>query len=182
MAYQVPQFDDAKDKWSSYYIRVESYFKDNDIVYDAKKKSASHLGTGFEAYRRTSGRCASRKVTYAEAVTILKTFYAPTPNEIAGSLKFFTRIQREEESAQQFIVELRRLADKCNFGAMLKRLLRDRIVCGIHCRDVQKALLFHPKLTLQEAENIVLAAEAGRQGVQLMKQTGPKEEPELHRL
>nr|XP_050024285.1 uncharacterized protein K02A2.6-like [Dermacentor andersoni] len=46
---------------------------------------------------------------------------------------------------------------------MLNHLLRDRIVCGSRTSDVQKALLCHPKLTLQAAENIVLAAEAARQ-------------------
>ncbi|XP_075543771.1 uncharacterized protein LOC142578255 [Dermacentor variabilis] len=185
MAYQVPQSDDAKDKWSSYYITVESYFEGNDIVDDAKKRALLISALGSKPIDVLSGRCAPRKVnelTYVEAVTIVEEFYAPPPNEIAVSFKFFTRIQWEEESAQQFTVELRRLADKCNFGTMLNRLLRGRIVCGIRSSDVQKALLSHPKLTLQEAENIVLAAEAARQGVQLMKQTEPKEEPELHRL
>ncbi|XP_050033607.1 uncharacterized protein [Dermacentor andersoni] len=185
MAYQVPQFDDAKDNCSSYYIRVESYFEGNDIVDDAKKRALLISALGSKPIDVLSGRCAQwdvSELTYAEAVTILEEFYASPPNEIATSFKFFTRIQREEESAQQFIVELRRLADKSNFWTMLNRLLRDRIVCGIRSSEVQRALLSHPKLTLQEAENIVLAAEAAGHGVQLMKQTEPKEEPELHRL
>ncbi|KAM7290851.1 uncharacterized protein ISCGN_027438 [Ixodes scapularis] len=185
MTYQVPQFDETKDKWTSYIIRIESYFEGNGIMDDVKKRALLVSALGSRAIDILSGRCAPRKVkelTYSQAIEILEEFYAPRPNEIAESFKFFTRVQKEEESAQQFIVELRQLADKCNFGDMLDRMLRDKIVCGIRNIDVQKALLSRPKLTLQETENIVLAAEAARQGVKLMKPSDVKSEPELHKL
>ncbi|KAM7282581.1 laminin subunit alpha-1 [Ixodes scapularis] len=185
MTYQVPQFDETKDKWTSYIIRIESYFEGNGIMDDVKKRALLVSALGSRAIDILSGRCAPRKVkelTYSQAIEILEEFYAPRPNEIAESFKFFMRVQKEEESAQQFIVELRQLADKCNFGDMLDRMLRDKIVCGIRNIDVQKALLSRPKLTLQETENIVLAAEAARQGVKLMKPSDVKSEPELHKL
>lgn len=152
---------------------------------DVKKRALLVSALGSRAIDILSGRCAPRKVkelTYSQAIEILEEFYAPRPNEIAESFKFFTRVQKEEESAQEFIVELRQLADKCNFGDMLDRMLRDKIVCGVKNIDVQKAQLSRPKLTLQETENIVLAAEAARQGVKLMKPSDVKSEPELHKL
>lgn len=39
MAYQVPQFDDGKDKWASYTIRIEAYFEGNEIKEDSKKRA-----------------------------------------------------------------------------------------------------------------------------------------------
>ncbi|KAM7309895.1 hypothetical protein ISCGN_006878 [Ixodes scapularis] len=90
--------------------------------------------------------------------------------------------EKEEESAQEVIVELRQLADKYNFGDRLDRMLRDKIVCGIRNIDVQKALLSRPKLTLQETENIVLAAASARQSVKLMKPSDVKSGSELHKM
>ncbi|XP_049274248.1 uncharacterized protein K02A2.6 [Rhipicephalus sanguineus] len=184
MAYQVPPFDDGKDKWTSYVIRIESYFEGNNITEDAQKRALLVSALGSRSIDVLSGRCAPRKVnqlTYKEAVEILQSFYDPQPNEIAESFRFFTRVQNEDESAQQFIVELRRLADKCNFGDMLDRMLRDKIVCGIRSTELQKALLCRSRLTLKEAESMVLASEAAGQGIRLMKNVDVKTEPELHR-
>lgn len=132
-----------------------------------------------------SGRCAPRKVselTYKEVVTTSEDFYVPPPNERAESFKFYHRVQKEEESAQEFIVQLRRLADKCNFGTMLDRMIRDKIVCGIRDMDVQKLLLAQPKLTLEETESIVRAAETAAQDVKEIKQSESAETPELNKL
>ncbi|KAM7310736.1 hypothetical protein ISCGN_007644 [Ixodes scapularis] len=57
-------------------------------------------------------------MTYEKAVEVLEVFYAPKLKKIAESFKFFT-IAEEDESDQQFIVELRYLADKGNFGDRL---------------------------------------------------------------
>lgn len=185
MTGQMPQFDDANDKWTSYVIRIESYFEANGIVDDAKKRALLVSALGTKTIDVLSGRCAPRKVnqlSYEETVKFLEEFFAPKPNEIAESFKFFSRIQKEDESAQRFILELRSLADRCNFGEMLDRMLRDRIVCGIRSVETQRALLARPKLTLQEAENIVLAAEAAGLDAKLMKAPDVKVEPELHKL
>ncbi|XP_065304929.1 uncharacterized protein [Dermacentor albipictus] len=61
MAYQVPHFADAKDKWSSYYIRVESYFKGNDIVDDTKRRALLISALSSKPIDVLSGRCAPRK-------------------------------------------------------------------------------------------------------------------------
>ncbi|XP_072145673.1 uncharacterized protein [Dermacentor andersoni] len=61
MAYQVPQFDDAKDKWSSYYTRVESYFEGDGIVDDAKKRALLISALSSKPIDVLSGRCAPRK-------------------------------------------------------------------------------------------------------------------------
>ncbi|KAH9377857.1 hypothetical protein HPB48_020313 [Haemaphysalis longicornis] len=62
------------------------------------------------------------------------------------------------------------------------RMLRRQIVCEIRSVETQRALLARPKLTLQEADDIVLAAEAARQDAKLLKAADMKVEPELHKL
>lgn len=112
---------------------LESYFKGNSIVKDVKKRALLMLALGSRAIDVLSGRWAPRKfkeLTYAHAIEILVKFYAPRPNKIAEGFKLFTTVQNEDESSQQFIVELR-LHDKWEFGGRLDRILRNKIVCGI---------------------------------------------------
>lgn len=111
MAYQVLLFDNRKERWSSYVIRVESYFQGNNIVEDTQKRALLVLAPGSRSIDVLSGQCAPRKVnqlTYKEAVEILQGFFGPQLSEFAESFRFFTRVQDRYESVQQFIVELRR--------------------------------------------------------------------------
>ncbi len=41
----------------------------------------------------------------------------------------------------EYVAELRRLAQSCNYGATLEQMLRDRIVCGINDDRIQRRLL-----------------------------------------
>ncbi|KAH9368511.1 hypothetical protein HPB48_007250 [Haemaphysalis longicornis] len=81
--------------------------------------------------------------------------YAPKVNEIAASYALFRGSEKEGESAQDFIAEIRRLAEKCNFATSLERMLRDRIVCGVRDEDVRRNLLTQQKLTLEQAEGVL---------------------------
>ena len=48
----------------------------------------------------------------------------------------------------QFVAELRRLSEHCDFKATLDDMLRDRIVCGVRNSSVQRRLLAESGLTL----------------------------------
>ena len=65
----------------------------------------------------------------------------------------------EGESVHAFLVEIRRIADNCNFGSMLDHMRRDRIVCGVRSSILQKQLLAKRELTLEEAEALAVSAE-----------------------
>lgn len=88
------------------------------------------------------------------------------PNEISESFKFFHRCQQEGESVHAFIVAIRQIAHNCNFSTMLDRMIRDRIVCGVTSKNVQKQLLAKKDLNLQEAEALALAAESAERDSQ----------------
>ena len=51
----------------------------------------------------------------------------------------------------QFVVELKRLALKCEFGTFLEEALRDRLVCGLKSVQIQKKLLAERDLTFKKA-------------------------------
>lgn len=71
--------------------------------------------------------------------------------------RFFSRVRQPDETVADFIAELRRLAEDCNFANTLERMLQDRIVCSI---NNQKKLLAEKKLTYRRAVELAQGIEA----------------------
>ena len=65
-----------------------------------------------------------------------------------------------DKTITEYIVELRKLAAPCEFGACLNEALRDRLVCGIRSESIQKRLLSEAELPLTKAISIAQSMEA----------------------
>ena len=76
---------------------------------------------------------------YAELTAILKKQFAPKRLAISERYRFHTFLQAESTSVAEFAAQ--RLASTCNFGTHLPEALRDRFVCGLRSRAIQKWLL-----------------------------------------
>ncbi|XP_075550253.1 uncharacterized protein LOC142583647 [Dermacentor variabilis] len=180
MAHQLPDFEEGKDKWKPYLIKVEAYFEANAIEDSTKKRALLVAALNTHTIQVLAGKVAPRKpnaLTYEEVVEVLSEHYSPKRHEITESYKFFSRCQAEGEPVNEFLVDIRRIADNCNFGSALDRMIRDRIVCGIRSGALQKQLLAQRELTLQDAEAMALAAEAADSDVKEM--IGPATTPVL---
>ena len=55
--------------------------------------------------------------------------------------RFNSRLRKEGESVAAYMAELRRLAEHCNYGDTLDKMLRDRLVWGINDAGIQRKLL-----------------------------------------
>ena len=86
-------------------------------------------------------------------------FCVGTTNEIYESYKFYTRKQEQEETIDSYVAVLRKLAKTCNFKDP-ERMIRDRVVIGIHNDAVREKLLEQKDLTLDKATQICRAHEA----------------------
>ena len=75
----------------------------------------------------------------------------PKPILIAERFKFHRQNQHESETVAQFVVELKRLALKCEFETFLEDALRDRLLCGLKSVQIQKKLLAERDLTFKKA-------------------------------
>lgn len=171
-----PEFTDEEGTLPMYRVRLEAYFEAHGIEEPTKKRALLIASLTNSAVRVVQARCHPKKVnelSYEEVVGHLEDHYAPQVNEIAASYAFFRRSQQEGESAQDFIAEIRRLAEKCNFGTSLERMLRDRIVCGVRDEDVRRSLLTQRKLTLQQAEDFVVSAQEAAENAKSMKAAEP---------
>ncbi|XP_071491519.1 uncharacterized protein [Diadema antillarum] len=145
----IGEFNDKDGSWTQYVERMSHYFAANDISDGGKQRSILLSVCGASMYNLISSLCAPSKpgeLSYSELVTLVTNHREPKPSVIVQRFKFNTRVQKERESLAEYLAELKRLADYCEFGSMLKEMPRDRMVCGVRDERVQRRLLAEPDL------------------------------------
>ena len=155
-------FDPDTDDWTAYVERLESFFVTNDIK-DEKKVSILVTFLGAKAYELLRTIIAPVKPadqSYNDLVKAMQNHLDPKPLTITERFKFHQRNQKEGETIAQYLAELRKLSQHCEFGDKLDETLRDRLVCGVHSGQIQKRLLAEKELTLQKAIELAQGMEA----------------------
>lgn len=94
-------------------------------------------------------------------------------NTIYERYKFNNRFQEATETVDTYSAAIRTLADTCEFGALKEELIRDRIVCGISDKPLQRKLLQESSLTLEKCLNICRAAEAANSQLKQISHQSP---------
>ena len=165
-------FDAQRDDWTSYSKRFLKYFTANKV--EGAEKRRAILFSVAVTYQLIRDLVAPKKPTEktsGELVTVVQRHYQPRPSVIVQRLKFNLRAQQLSESVATFISELGRLAEHCRYGKSLKKMLRDRIVCGITDNQLQKRLLVEPDLTIiKKALELAQAQESADQVSQQLQQ------------
>ena len=155
----VSKFDGNQEEWTEYVEQLEHYFIANDIV-EAKKKRAIPVGPAtFWFIKTLTLPGVPVDFTFEELVDKVRNHFNPTPSSIVKRFEFNTRCQREGENVATFVAALRKISEHCDYGPTLNDMLRDRLVCGIRNKTVQRQLLQEVKLTYTKALDIAIAAE-----------------------
>lgn len=90
-------------------------------------------------------------VTLEKAIESFKQYCEGSKNIIYERYIFNNRLQKEHESTERFINDLKELSKSCDYGTLKNDLIRDRIVCGTRSAEIRKTLLKKPDLTLEKA-------------------------------
>ena len=154
-----------------YLERLEQYFVANGVPADSaeshKRRATLISVIGAKAYDVLSDLCSpstpSQK-TYAQLGTILKDHFALKKLVIAERYRFHNCTQREGESVSSFAANLKHLAATCQFGTHLSEALRDRLVCGLPSKEIQKKFLTEEH-NFDEALKNALSLEASEKDV-----------------
>ena len=85
---------------------------------------------------------------------------------------FHTRKQRAAESISSFVIYLKNMARKCEFGGLERELIKDRIVCGITSDAVRKTLFREASLTSEKTLSICCASELAEKQVKNLASNG----------
>ena len=170
---RIQKFDPKEETIEAYLERVQLFIQANGIK--DKKRVAVHLSVlGSKPYRVLTNVLAPQKPSeksYNELTRTLRSHFNPKPVVIAERFHFHRRVQSAEESLTEYVAELKKLAQSCNFGGHLDEVLRDRLVCGIRSQGAQRRLLAEPDLTLDKALEIALAMEAAEKNIQQLNST-----------
>jgi len=158
----VSAFDGNQEEWVEYAERLENYYIANDINDPAKRRAILLNGVGPSTYRLIKTLClpgTPKDFTFSELVARVTTHFNPKPSIIIKRFEFNTRKQKPDEKVSEYIAALRKIAEHCDYGAMLNDLLRDRLVCGILDKRLQRRFLQEADLTYTQARDMALAAE-----------------------
>ena len=164
---QLPEFDSQKDSITAYVGRVKLFIQANGI--EDERKVAVLLsvigGRTYDLLRNLLSPTDPKDKTFDELVKTLSDHFEPKPIVIAERFHFHKRNQAADESVNQFVAELRRLARHCEFKTFLEEALRDRFVCGLHSKAIQNRLLTKKDLTLATAVDVAVGMEAAAKEV-----------------
>ena len=156
-------FDPDSKDWTCYCERLEQFVGVNGIDNADKKRAVLLSSCGSAVYQVICNLVAPDKPadkSFSELVKLVRDHYCPPPSVTVQRYNFNLRTQKEGETVSQFVAELRRLSEHCDFKATLDDMLRDRIVCGVRNSSVQRRLLAESGLTFKKAFELVQSAES----------------------
>ena len=136
----IEPFDPDVDNWTVYLECVEQFFVANSVA-DEKKASVPLTSLGKKGYSLLRNLVAPAKPAdkgYDDLVRVMKEHFTPKPAVIAERYRFHQRKQHEGETVAQYLAELRKLTEACEFKDSLEEALCDRLVCGMHNEAIQR--------------------------------------------
>jgi len=158
-------------KWK----RAFEYFAEGKGIDNVRKKTSLLLHFAgmdvqdiFEDLQDPGPIPESGDNVYKIAIRKLDSYFRVEENIPYERHVFRQLTQREGETADQFIVRLRKQARHCDFGAALNDHLRDQLIEKLTNFELKRKLLEHRNITLEEALNKARAWEAaGRQATNM---------------
>ncbi len=124
----------------------EAIERERSFAYAAEVRAPGENGAVLTpAESREDPECLKRK---------FREICNPQQNKTMERHKFHSRNQKQGETIESFISDLRIKAKACHFGELTDELICDRIVCGINSESLRKALLRDSDLTLTKAISI----------------------------
>ena len=134
------------------------------------------LGEEAEEVLLSTNPTEDEKKAYDSVIEKFNTFFKVRNNVIYERARFNRWNQLESESAEQYIIELYKLAENCNYGRMKDEMIRDRLVIGIRDDALSRQLQLDPDLTLETAKQKVRQREAVLEQQQELRGTAGLEE------
>ena len=99
-----------------------------------------------------------------DLVAKMKAHREPKPSVIVQHYQLNSHQHATSETVAEYVAAFHKLAEHCNFGDTLDKMLCDRLVCGIANTAVEKRLLTGPKLTFTKAVTMAQAVEFTENG------------------
>ncbi|KRY90554.1 Transposon Tf2-9 polyprotein [Trichinella pseudospiralis] len=162
----IEEFDISKPKeWTAYASRLTFFLLANNVTDSAKRRAvllSSCGGAVFNLIQALISPANPNEKSFDEILFVLEEHFSRRPSEIVKRNAFYKRNQKIGESISDFVADLRRLAQGCNFSD-LEIMLRDRLGIGLRDEELQLRLFSRKNLTFESALEEALSAEAAAQ-------------------
>lgn len=137
---------------------------------DAIKVSTFLNAVGEEAIEvfDTFTLTQQQRASYTEVIKAFDDFCKPKKNPVYERFVLNQRKQKEGEPFDTFLMDIKRLARTCEFGANENEMLRDRIVWGVHDQKLQLRLIEKNDLTYDQAVEMARQSESTKEQVSTM--------------
>ena len=135
---------------SSTVDQLEIFFEVNNVPMDKQVSSTLTL-IGSRMYALLRSSTAPRRpkeLRYKEIFKHFDSTFGAKTNCYCQTYKFHKAEQEQSESIRDYLAKLQRLAKTCDFGGYRDEAIRDRLVCGLRNRAIQRKLLGEAELTL----------------------------------
>ena len=106
----------------------------------------------------------------------LEEHFKPKRNVVYERYVFNLCTQNDQETTDEFVNRIRKLASSCEFGTLTEELIRDKLVLGIKDQATKLRLLKEEKLTLDRAINMCRSSEIANIQLKSMTLESHKEE------
>ena len=122
------------------------------------------LGEEAESVLESTNATADERKQYDTVLAKFDSFFKVRRNVILNiyfeRARFNSRRQQEGETVEQYIMELYRLADNCNYQGIKEEMIRDRLVVGLRDEALSQQLQMDSGLTLEKAKTKARQREA----------------------
>ncbi|XP_046392169.1 uncharacterized protein LOC124160378 [Ischnura elegans] len=164
------QFSFVAKDWPRWAQRWERYWVASGLKKQSDEEQLNMLvyvmGEKAEDVLLSLQLSAADKKKYKKVCEEFNNHYMGRVNIVYMRAKFNQRCQEEGEAVDEFISDLYRLIQYCEYGSLQDDLLRDRIVVGVYDAKLSQALQMDPGLTLE------VALRKARQAEEVQRQQG----------
>ena len=162
----------VSDNWTRFRQRLELYMEalNMDTKPDKRKIAILLTVAGQEAVDifNTLTFADGERDNYNTVLRKFDNYCTPRVNETYERYVFRTRLQRDEETIEQYVTDLKYKAKSCNYGDLEESLIRDQIVLGTPNVKVKERLLSIDDLNLEKTVSICQASEVAKRQIRAM--------------
>ena len=138
------------------------FLENKRITDDAVKRARLLTACGKKAYSLFRSLVAPAKLcekSFSELLEMMRSHKDPKPSKIVSRFRFSQCHRGPSQTVADFIAELRKAAQHCEFGTTLEDRLTEQLVCGIADERIQRHLLTEQQLDFAKAQQVSLSLE-----------------------
>lgn len=166
-------FDSNTESFKTYKERLEIHLEIKKVQYNKElcaKLLLQYIGS--KNYALITSLAAPKPVNslkYDELITLLEKHFCPKKNVLVEQHKFFCELQNDKQSIAEFVAQLRKRANECEFVCTCKAtvsevFLRAQFIRGLQSEHMREQLLENSELDFENIVKKAVALEAAKIG------------------